>query len=509
MALKWPVMPRSRVKTSRGVFRSTLFVCGVFAALLTVACGGSSSSGSSSSPPSTTPPTATPPSTEGVAVNGTERLGWTQPADSVATIRGFSFFAYVDNSRSPLSDVRCSSNARPGGYECSAALPKMSGGRHVIELATVAGSGGMESARSAQLVVNMVGSGTASSTTDEAPAQAASTMTVASCGDSSWQCTPVPNPVSGLGPITALEPLPDGRVLAVESGTRLLVQQGNSWLVGYDVTSDPRTPTHIAAVAPDRAFDSTHFVYVAEVVDDADGTRTTRVIRTREVASRLGEPSTIVADESLVRQGDPALSVGSDGFIYLAMPGDPAAADQTLRQGRLLRFTPDGSAAGTAGPGSATLAEIAVNPTSLAWDPQERLWIAAAREPATTAVARLDAVPAARWTRQSMALSLTMRDESAGVQSLAFGATPSSAAGVPVYLVADSPATLYRGVIGSGAGRTTVSALTSVPLGGWEPTAVAFRADGGLVVAARQDTGAGEIRRLFNLTLSRIIPIPD
>ena len=102
-----------------------------------------------------------------------------------------------------------------------------------------------------------------------------------------------------------------------------------------------------------------------------------------------------------------------------------------------------------------------------------------------------------------------MRDESAGVQSLAFGAAPSSTGAVPVYLVADSPATLYRGVIGSGAGRAALSALTSVPLGGWEPTAVALRPDGGLVVAARQDTGAGEIRRLFNLTLSRIVPIPN
>ena len=386
----------------------------------------------------------------------------------------------------------------------------MTGGRHEIELATVAVQEEWRVRDRAQLVVNMVGSGTASSTADEAPAsQAASMTTVASCGSSAWQCTPTPNPASGLGPITALEPLPDGRVLAVESGTRVLVQQANTWRVGYDVASDPRTPTHIAAVSPDSAFDSTHFVYLAEVVDDADGTRTARVIRTREVASRLGEPSTIVADESLVREGDPALSVGNDGLIYLAMPGDPAAADPTLQQGRLLRFTPDGSAAGTAGAGSATLAEIAANPTSLAWDPQDRLWIAAAREPATTAVTRLDAVPAARWTRQSMALSLTMRDESAGVQSLAFGAANSSTGAVPVYLVADSPATLYRGVMGSGAGRAAVSELTSLPLGGWEPTAVVMRPDGGLVVAARQDTGTGELRRLFNLTLSRIVPIPN
>jgi len=312
----------------------------------------------------------------------------------------------------------------------------------------------------------------------------------------------------GLGPITDLEALPDGRVLVVESGTRVLVQQGDSWNVGYETVSDPRTPTHVAAVARDVAFDSTHFVYVAEVAAAVDGTRTTRVIRTREVGGRLGEPATIVAGEALAHEGDPVLSVGNDGLLYLGIPGDSAAPDPTMQQGRLLRFAPDGAAAGTASAGSATLSDIAATPTSLAWDPQGRLWIAAVGEREGSGITRMDAAGGARWVRQPIALLPEMRDANGGIRSLVFATVPSSTGAIPAYLVADSPATLYRGVIGGGR-RDVLSALTSLPLGNWEPTAVTLRSDGALVVAARQDTGNGELRQLMTLTLPRIVPIPN
>ena len=310
----------------------------------------------------------------------------------------------------------------------------------------------------------------------------------------------------GLGPITGLEALPDGRVLVVESGTRILVQQGDSWHVGYETVSDPRTATYVAAVARDVAFDSTHFVYVAEVAAAIDGTRTTRVIRTREVGGRLGEPATIVAGEALAHEGDPVLSVGNDGLLYLGIPGDSTAPDPTMQQGRLLRFAPDGAAAGTASAGSATLSDIAAAPTSLAWDPQGRLWIAAVGEREGSGITRMDAAGGARWVRQPIALLPAMRDANAGIRSLVFATVPSSTGAIPAYLVADSPATLYRGVI-AGVRRDVLTALTSLPLGNWEPTAVTLRSDGALVVAARQDAGNGELRQLMTLTLPRIVPI--
>jgi len=385
----------------------------------------------------------------------------------------------------------------------------MTSGRHVIELAT-SSAGGLESARSSQLIVSMVGSGTAATAETElaAPAQTVASVAIAACGDSAWQCTSAASPATRLGPITALDALPDGRVLVVESGTRILVHQEDAWSVAYETASDPRTLTHIAAVAADVAFANTHFVYVAEVSAAVDGTHSVRVIRTREVGSRLGEPATIVAGEALAHDGDPVLSVGSDGLLYLALPGDATATDPAARPGRLLRFAPDGTAAGTAAAGSATLSDIAARPTSVAWDPQGHLWIAAIGEPPGSVVTRMDPVTGARWIRQPIALSPAPSEADAGVMSLAFGASPSSNGATAAYVIADAPAALYQGVIG-GSRREVLSALTRLPLGDWVPTALTLRPDGALVVAARRETGSGELRQLITLTRPRIVPIRD
>jgi hypothetical protein len=294
----------------------------------------------------------------------------------------------------------------------------------------------------------------------------------------------------------------------VESGTRILVHQEDAWSVAYETASDPRTPTHIAAVAADVAFARTHFVYVAEVSAAVDGTRSVRVIRTREVGSRLGEPATVVAGEALAHEGDPVLSVGSDGLLYVAVPGDATAIDPAARPGRLLRFASDGAAAGTAAAGSATLSEIAARPTSLAWDPGGHLWIAAVGEPPGSMVTRMDAVAGARWIRQPIALAPASSEAGAGVMSLAFGAAPTSTGATAAYVIADAPAALYQGVV-EGSRPEVLSTLTRLPLGDWVPTALTRRPDGALVVAARRDTGSRELRQLITLTRPRIVPIPE
>jgi hypothetical protein len=122
-------------------------------------------------------------------------------------------------------------------------------------------------------------------------------------------------------------------------------------------------------------------------------------------------------------------------------------------------------------------------------------------------VTRVDAAAAGRWTRQPIALSSALKDTDARVQSLAFSAGSISAGVVPVYLVTGSPAALYRGVMDSSVKRDALSALTTLPLGGWEPIAMVMRRDGSLIVAARQNTGAGEIRGLLQLTPSHIVSI--
>ena len=104
-----------------------------------------------------------PPSDDTVVVvTGQERLDWMQLAPSLDTLRSYEFALYVDGARQVLADPRC--DAPPAGtqqYDCTAPLPALALGRHVLELSTsvVVDSTLLESPRSDPLVIDMVGGG--------------------------------------------------------------------------------------------------------------------------------------------------------------------------------------------------------------------------------------------------------------------------------------------------------------------------------------------------------------
>jgi hypothetical protein len=101
-------------------------------------------------------PQPLPPS-PGETITGRERIGWDQPAESVAALGGFQYAMYVNGTRTMLAGVTCDPTPRPEGFGCSAPLPAMLPGPHVLELASVAASAGSvaESARSAPLHVTV------------------------------------------------------------------------------------------------------------------------------------------------------------------------------------------------------------------------------------------------------------------------------------------------------------------------------------------------------------------
>jgi hypothetical protein len=105
-----------------------------------------------SSPP---PPFVTPPgNTETIA--GTERIGWDQRAADTVELATFRYAIYVDGARSELSDASCGNTASSAGFACTARLPRLSTGSHVLELASFVVDGGtLESARSAALRVTV------------------------------------------------------------------------------------------------------------------------------------------------------------------------------------------------------------------------------------------------------------------------------------------------------------------------------------------------------------------
>lgn len=108
-------------------------------ASLVGACGSASS------------PSSPSDGTTGTPITGSERIGWIQPAASLAHASSYSYKLYVDgNTRVSLGSPSCGATSTT--YECSAALPQLSSGRHLLELVAV-DAGGVEGPRSETLVV--------------------------------------------------------------------------------------------------------------------------------------------------------------------------------------------------------------------------------------------------------------------------------------------------------------------------------------------------------------------
>jgi hypothetical protein len=122
-------------------------------AAATIACGKTAEA----------PPSVTAEPTEHVA--GTERFAWTQTAADSREVKTFRYAAYVDGIRVELMDVSCEPPASPTSttFECSAPLPALSAGTHVLEVAMfiVEGSAVRESPRSAPMKVLKAGAETA------------------------------------------------------------------------------------------------------------------------------------------------------------------------------------------------------------------------------------------------------------------------------------------------------------------------------------------------------------
>jgi hypothetical protein len=75
-------------------------------------------------------------------------------ADSLDEANAYSYGMYVDGNRVLLSSPSCTAGTTGGSYDCSAGLPKLAAGQHVLELVAIDRSGN-EGPRSARLVVTV------------------------------------------------------------------------------------------------------------------------------------------------------------------------------------------------------------------------------------------------------------------------------------------------------------------------------------------------------------------
>jgi hypothetical protein len=317
-------------------------------------CGGSSSNREPSADRETPAPPVAP---------STRRIAWDQTTPTAGVLPGYTYTLYVDDAPRPLADVVCERVTGYSAYTCSAPLPALTRGRHVLRMAT--SLNGVESERSAPLVIE--------TTAAEAPGTLAATLPpmadpIAACTADGRGCYSVV-PVVDLQAqsITSPVALDAQRILMIEDGVRLRIAVNSALLPEPALVVE--TPSQITAVAVDPAFATSRFVYVA-LVEEIPPRRELTVRRFREVGETLGEGAAIVSGVSLPHDVSPQLSIDTLGRVYVT------TASTTTGNGLLLRYMPDGSTPWSSGQRTPVLSEGYARATALAMDHRaQRLWL--------------------------------------------------------------------------------------------------------------------------------------
>jgi hypothetical protein len=94
----------------------------------------------SSCRPDPGPPPPAPPVEE--ALNGGERLAWHQEVLPGTDLPTYEFALYVDGVRRYLAGATCDLTPAAAGHACSAPLPQLGRGRHLVVIAATCEFGG-------------------------------------------------------------------------------------------------------------------------------------------------------------------------------------------------------------------------------------------------------------------------------------------------------------------------------------------------------------------------------
>ncbi len=357
--------------------------------LIPALCLALLSCGSPSPPPSSAP---------GGTATANNRLGWDQQASDGAELAAFRYAAYVDGARSELTGVTCGTEAPNGSFACSARLPAMAPGRHVLQLAAfvINGDAVLESGKSAPLEITFAAAATAAAPPDRVAAASAA---------GGRDAHPASSRIAdGLEPISDLAFAPDGRLFVAERAGRIRVIRDGRLLPApaLDIRRQPETiePATLNTLKPDAKgrveaamlalafdpqFDRTHFVYVLYTAPSRHGTPSFVVAKYREAADTLADRAVLI-DDIPGRWPDPAgtLRVGLDGKLYVAFDdgGDARlAGDLASPSGKVLRLNTDGTTPDDQAGGSPLYSADYRSPRALAWDPESGLlWAADAAE---------------------------------------------------------------------------------------------------------------------------------
>jgi hypothetical protein len=211
---------------------------------------------------------------------------------------------------------------------------------------------------------------------------------------------------------------PDGRLLIVEGGRRILAYTPGAprWEIALE-----RHDRQLAAIALDPQFARTRFVYVTEVDDRGDAPELA-IVRYRDVRGVLGEPATITTGLPLSRDARAPFTLGPDGNLFVSLPAWRNAGRPDPYAGSILRLTPEGTTPRDAAGGSPIYAMGLADPHALASGSAARprlLWTAGRHEAGSEWLGylNLDAPDNARGVLTTIAPADDDRAARAGVPS--------------------------------------------------------------------------------------------
>ena len=470
----------------RGVRRKIWCGLAIVGSVLLSACGGDdnkNNNGSGDQPPSQSGP--------GTTIRGGARLTWDQVASSVIELRALSFKLYVDGQSSSLSGLRCSEVLRDvaPGYECSGQLPPMSSGQHDLVLTSILQ--GVESSRSAPLRVTVTSSASSTGALSRQPSAPAA-LTVCS-EELRTDCHGVQVIASDLGAVTALTPLPDGRVMFIEAGRQVRIVGGatNSNAIALSAEGNGQ----LTGLAIDTQFEKSRSVFVAWT-EVARGVPVVNITRYREVGNILGEGATIVTGVPVASGSPTPLAIDADGLVYVAVPANLGSSDSRFvgAAGAVMRFDRDGRVPSSNQSASPIVAAGYRTPLALAIDRATRtVWLTGRddREFGEVAVLGIPALSRGTWPSQPSGVERALNGPT-HVESIAIDET-ASARGAGVHVVIAKEGELKSMLLEHGALRQ----ISDIRLGnGYAADAVAVDRDGALYVGAASRDGATSLLKL-------------
>jgi hypothetical protein len=371
----------------------------------------------------------------------------------------------------------------------------MPSGQHALELTSVLN--GVESDRSSPLFVTVGGAAatTAISSLDMRAAPANSTTICA--GNPQTDCYNVQVIASGLGAVTGLTPIPDGRVMFIEDGQQIRIVVRDS--VRAVVALPFEVGRQLTGLTLDTKFETSGSVFVAwsELDSRVPGLNITRY---RELGNVLAEGATIAtALPSAVDVATP-LAVDDEGLVYVAVPVNPDKPVPHFLSGGgvVMRFDRDGLVPRSNQHGSPIVAAGYPVPLVLTIDrPNRKVWLTGRDYGQLAAISAfgLQALSRGPWPHEPVVIEGLGKGEQ--IESVAISNQAATADAESELLIATAgrlrKVTLTQ--------RATIASLSNIPVGdGFFVRNVATGGDGAAYVSATLRDGSTLVLRLTRLS---------